>query len=343
MEQHSVQHKVSMDWVYGLLTVLFFYTQLHIALVFAWDHSITLVVLVLNLLCLKLGEAVHEVFDGGNPFIWLVGALIAAIVLFNFPSFFPAFFVFGLFMMKVRDAAAKQSSRGVKIFARAIGFVCAPIHSALIYHIYLACVFGVCFYFVKQIKMDRAWVRYKITIEENKPVYFTMLTHHAHYFIYAYSIPWLFSVQTNLSFVWMGVVFYVGWAAYNAYEKLVTPSWGLFIVGHIIAGGALIGLFFSSSLVSVMFWWFVTGLGGGTVYMLHSLLKTKNSKSSRELRIAEGIGHVFGIACWGAISLFYSMEYTFLAGAFLALLTIYTAFNVFISSTKLNKGMKRHV
>jgi hypothetical protein len=93
---------------------------------------------------------------------------------------------------------------------------------------------------------------------------------------------------------WFNLVFYIGWAAYNAYERFVRPSWKFILIGHIIAAISLIMLGEADTIISISFWWFMIGLGGGTVYMLQPLTCT-TPYGLTELKISEGFGHVFGI------------------------------------------------
>lgn len=50
----------------------------------------------------------------------------------------------------------------------------------------------------------------------------------------------------------------------------------------------------ADTIISISFWWFMIGLGGGTVYMLQPLTCT-TPYGLTELKISEGFGHVFGI------------------------------------------------
>ncbi|WP_027410594.1 hypothetical protein [Anoxybacteroides tepidamans] len=327
-------NKLYMDVIYFLLTVLFFYTQLHIAIEFAWQKSISLSTLILALLFLKIGEAFHEFFDAGSIRMWILMAAFASIVIIFNPHYL-FFFIFGLSMMKVRSTVAKYSSKKVKIVARTLGFLVAPLSSKTIYLSYVIILFVACLLYrdLGQIKLKLKLYVPKIKV--NFPVYWTMGLHHAHYFAYAYTIPYLFSIRTDIPYWLMGLIFYIGWAAYNAYEWFLKPKWRYFMFGHIIALIALVGLYYSNNDIGISFWWFMTGLGGGTVYMLHSFLIDQEKSSSREMLIAEGIGHVSGILAWGLTSLFLSLEYTLIVGAILAFAT--TAMAIYSKNKSLNK------
>lgn len=319
-----------MDVLYFLLTVLFFYTQLHLAIQFAWNQSISLLTLVLALLCLKSGEALHEFFDGGRLWIWTLLAASSSAVIVLWPELVPFFFLFGLSMMKVRSTVARYSNKKVKVAARTVGFLVAPLSSVKIYLIYIGVLFASCLLYQKLSRQKQQFQCYFPKIRSNFSVYWTMGLHHAHYFAYAYTIPYLFAANTDVPYWLVGLIFYIGWAAYNAYEWFLKPAWNYFILGHILALGALIGLYYSSGVFGISFWWFITGLGGGTVYMLHSFLKEKGVRASREILIAEGFGHVSGILIWGLTSLFMSLEFTIMMAAIFALIT--TIVSVWIKS-----------
>ncbi|PSR24742.1 MAG: hypothetical protein C7B47_14115 [Sulfobacillus thermosulfidooxidans] len=272
-----------------------------------------------------MGEAGHEFFDGGDIRLWIVAASISAPLIILNPGLWPLFCLFGLSMMKIRDTTALFSTRRVKIWARLVGFVIAPFSSALVVIAGTLLIFVDAFtalYRFQHSKFRFYWMRNR----RNYKAYLTMTIHHIHYFAYAYSIPILFAATGHLSNSLMGLTFYVGWAAYNAYEKLVKPRWIWFIVGHVVALVALIGLTDSRHLSAIFLWWFLTGLGGGSVYMLHSLVPESGSTVARDMRIAEGLGHTAGILLWGFVALRIGVRATFEVGAAFAFLSLILGF-----------------
>jgi hypothetical protein len=141
---------------------------------------------------------------------------------------------------------------------------------------------------------------------------YSMLLHHCHYFTYAYSIPVIYSIKTSLKRPFAGIMFFVGWIAYNAYEKYLKPNRLNFVIGHAILSASLFLLYFSSSITSITFLWFLTGLGGGTVYMLKHSIPQINTGNVKDLRIFEGFGHVLGLLIWGIAIIHFKAECTFI-------------------------------
>lgn len=311
---------------YGLTTMIFFYIQLHLILQFIVGKG-TLLDAVIALVALKAGELIHEKCDFGSFLLWLALAVISTWLVYLQPGFasFLGSFIFGLSMMKVRDRFYRKADRRIKIWSRAIGFLLAPLFNQVIYLVAtcLLGLLGAILFIMKDsaVVSPIPWTYRRIQTKENILVYTTMFLHHTHYFIYAYSIPLLFARTSTIPFMLYGLMFYVGWAAYNAYEKIIKPGWGWFIIGHILALGALLALTFVQNPFAVLLLWFITGLGGGTVYMLHSLIPVENDKSWNEMRIAEANGHFLGILFWGILVL-YSVESTFLASVSVIILMI---------------------
>ena len=323
----SPNRLIQVDVLYFLVTLLFFYVQLHMVVEYAWHQHITLLALFLNLLCFKLGELAHELFDGGPASLWIVLAATSAILSTAMPALWIVYLIFGLSMMKIRVELSAYSARSVKLSSRALGFILAPLYHPLVFALFVAVTFALCLFQSRHIQTnaDPRW--HWFTLPENKRVYLTMGIHHAHYFIYCYSIPISFAAWSDLPLWSMGLVFFVGWAAYNIYEKWLRPSWTAFIIGHLIGAISLVGLYFAEALSPLLFWWFMTGLGGGTVFMLHRLVPRPADVVDREMSITEGFGHVFGVAAWGVLIFFVSPESPYLAGAILAALSMLIAYN----------------
>jgi hypothetical protein len=122
-----------------------------------------------------------------------------------------------------------------------------------------------------------------------------MVVHQSHYFSYAYLLPILFVKQLNIPVYLCGVCFMIGWLSYIFSEKLFgkLDLRYVFILGHLFAAGslALIGFFHTSTWV-VLAGWFLSGLGGGSIFCL----KRMNSKTLQpsNLDFWENVGHVCG-------------------------------------------------
>ncbi len=321
-QRFSASHVVNAGY-----TAVFFGLQLKIAINFAFYNQLTLETLFLYLLAFKLGEFINEISHFGKTRLWaLISVASAAAAIFAPVSFaIIGYFFFGLSMMRVRDAAAHSSPRAVKYGARAFGFVIAPLIPEFALVIILALSAAIAFSKSSELG-ERPSYKVRLTQPRNFPVYLVMMLHHAHYFAYAYAIPLIFADRTALPPHLMGLVFYTGWAAYNAYEWYLKPRWIWLISGHILAAAALLLIPYATSAVPLLVLWFITGLGGGTVYMLRDLLPLQTEQSQQELKIAEGIGHLVGITIWFIAMLAQPSSAPFLSGCVLGMLATFACY-----------------
>jgi hypothetical protein len=113
--------------------------------------------------------------------------------------------------------------------------------------------------------------------------------HHAHYFAYCYTFWYL---APGLVGRLLGAFFLIGWLGYFLSERLLTERTKIFsprmlALGHAVVTGAVAIMPFVSA-PAVLGLWFVTGLGGGTAYMLG------NAGSSGPRELFEDAGHVAG-------------------------------------------------
>jgi hypothetical protein len=307
---------------YCLGSVIFFYVQLH-TIVRYLDHQFPLLAVVLGLTCLKLGELVHEKVDTAGLWLWLPAvAILSPLTLVGASVLTPLiFFLFGLSMMKLRDSVLAYVPARCKIPARAAGFVLAPWFFAPVFACVLAAVtmLGICAAVqCPELRGFSVVALRRVASRENRAGYRGISLHHAHYFAYAYIVP-VALVRASLPVAWVGVAFVCGWVVYNAYDKLVTPSWTLVAVGHVTVACALVGLYFGHNSVPLtLLMWFLTGLGGGVVFMMKQLLPSHPPTLKADLRISEIYGDVAGMVIWGGL-LLWRPWYAFLAGAAIAL------------------------
>lgn len=130
------------------------------------------------------------------------------------------------------------------------------------------------------------------------------LVHHAHYFTYCYVFWYL---APSLISVWSGVWFLLGWMAYFVTERTWRERRQVFApraiaAGHIVVAGALLVMTHLSA-PGILAAWFITGIGGGTAYMLGNA----GHQGPRER--FEDSGHVAGIAVAGVVVSFAGANY----------------------------------
>lgn len=308
------------DVLFFVTSIMFFYTQLHIVIEYSWFKNIELQTLCLCLLYFKIGELIHEFIEIRYNKVFSIFGAVTSICVIKFSTIPIFYFLFSFIFMKIRSNASKYSNKRVKVIGRAIGFILSPFYNSFIYLFCAIMITVICLLSPQLKKSDIKCGVNKIQNRDNSTVYLLMFFHHMHYFVYAYSIPIVFS-QNNILPMWaMGIIFYLGWAAYNAYEKIIKPAWNWFLMGHVLASASLVILYTTNSIIISIFAWFMTGVGGGTVYMLHSLVYKKDIYTSKDMLISEGLGHVIGIALWGFVCILYTANTCFLIGALLAVI-----------------------
>ncbi|PJC48914.1 MAG: hypothetical protein CO035_00905, partial [Candidatus Omnitrophica bacterium CG_4_9_14_0_2_um_filter_42_8] len=78
----------------------------------------------------------------------------------------------------------------------------------------------------------------------------------------------------------VGIVFVIGWGAYNIYDGKIKSKTLYVAYGHLIAGiGVGLIWIFPQSFSLMMIGWFLTGLGGGTFYIIKDKLPNDIGKS----------------------------------------------------------------
>ena len=120
------------------------------------------------------------------------------------------------------------------------------------------------------------------------------LLHHAHYFAYCYTF-WALLDKALIPFV--GPLFLSGWLGYFVLERWLRESsqrysTTLLALGHVVCAAALGGMLVLRSAPAILALWLVTGIGGGTAYMLG------NTPNGGDRELYEDLGHIIG--CFGA-------------------------------------------
>lgn len=125
----------------------------------------------------------------------------------------------------------------------------------------------------------------------------TEFTHHAHYFLYCYTF---WRLADSLDGWIVGPLFTIGWLAYFVAEGVIGRRWEFsptaMCLGHLCCALCLGGMLLSSNAGWLMAMWFLTGVGGGTAYMLG------NGPQAVRRERAEDWGHVVGTLVGGAVA-----------------------------------------
>jgi hypothetical protein len=125
----------------------------------------------------------------------------------------------------------------------------------------------------------------------SRPLLIAELLHHAHYFAYVYTF-WF--VAPSLIGPMSGVWFLIGWLAYFVAEYALREfrrafSPGIMAIGHLLVAVMVLTMPHLPAFL-VLAAWFVTGIGGGTAYMLGNVKPEGNRERY------EDVGHVAGAA-----------------------------------------------
>jgi hypothetical protein len=148
--------------------------------------------------------------------------------------------------------------------------------------------------------------------------------HHLHYFLYVY-VFW--SRLRDLPLPALGALFTIGWAAYFVAETILRERRRLFspaaiAAGHLLCAASIAGMLCTRQLAVSMVLWFLTGLGGGTAYMLG------NGPQHPDRERYEDSGHVAGALVAGLAAGLVSAELALGLAVVAALLTALLALSI---------------
>ena len=219
----------------------------------------------------------------------------------NWFLFYPTIMLLSLGLQKTRRfVAAINIETGVTTFSkrlvRILGFALSGVIS---YRIFTLLAVGILIItLIVALWRKESWVE-KPTIRKPhwNPLATVMVSHQSHYFSYTYFMPILFIHYLHIPVSFVGLAFTVGWISYALAEYLLgrLKSSIVFIWGHVVVAASLaIIATFYWRLTVVLFAWFISGLGGGTVFCLTRLNKGLGNKGI-EMDFWEDIGHVIGV------------------------------------------------
>lgn len=128
---------------------------------------------------------------------------------------------------------------------------------------------------------------------ELKSLLFFEFLHHAHYFMYCYFVIALLYSVFGVPWELLGILFLVGWLGYSVDAAIIKSFEVSYpMLGHLLSAACIALIAFSENLGQVLGLWFLTGIGGGTAYVLDFATSLKIHRDKRE--IYENLGHVTG-------------------------------------------------
>ena len=155
-----------------------------------------------------------------------------------------------------------------------------------------------------------------------------MIVHQAHYFTYAYMIPFLFTHEHGFSGVMAGLAFAVGWVSYSMTPLLLgrVSVLPVVLIGHSVVALSLMTIMVDGgSLQVLLIAWFVSGFGGGSVFGIRRLAELwAAGKQADGMDTWENIGHVLGVGSAIAVSAMTGqVGLVFFAASVFALVTMF--------------------
>jgi len=151
-----------------------------------------------------------------------------------------------------------------------------------------------------------------------------MLVHQMHYFSYYSLVPFIFGRVHGLRPLAVCAAFILGWISYSLASRVwPRPSALVLLGGHILACVCLFLLPLSQTLLVNLFLWFLTGFGGGTVFVISDAARIAHFDAGLDLW--EAFGHILGlcmcsllIACCGTFQTAFYSAATFAASTGIA-------------------------
>jgi hypothetical protein len=277
-------------------------------------------VIIINLL-IKVGCYLSMFFKRFQPKFYLSLIFICITAILVYPTFMLSYLLFGFAVRKLRNELGEGTDVKVKTYSRLIAFAITPLQSLLLPFFMIASACILSSYLLKESRQEFS-LRFH-DIQEGVKKYYSILLHHAHFVVYGLSIPFIF-YDNGVDISLLGIVYALGWVLYGVYKKLTKPHWILFSIGHILCSIALILLFFLQNIYLMMFFWLLTGLGGGVFFMPYPLMGIKEIEKHLPSLIAEGIGQVLGFIIWGISLYFIPHKNVLFYGAFLGIVTAVT-------------------
>lgn len=249
--------------------------------------------------------------------------LLSELINVPFVLVYPGIFLLSLAIQNMRRTTKALSLNEANTFTkrafRIIGFLFAGFITKFLL-ILAACLIVIISVYMNFIAQEKSF-QFNKKPHFNK-LAFIMLIHQIHYFSYCYSIPVLLMLYLNVPTYLIGLFFIVGWISYIYSEKLF-KSYELrkvFILGHASVTISLIGMYiFVDQIGFFLVFWFLSGLGGGTVFCIKKLNQEMIAPIS--LPFWEDLGHVLGVLVTLIAIIFFGFNSrsALIIGAFFAL------------------------
>lgn len=189
----------------------------------------------------------------------------------------------------------KATSTLLKRSVRVVGFLLSAFISGASFRAAIILVFGIAVFVA--VRYKESWLAHPQLHSPKRNIFAgIMVIHQSHYFSYAYLIPVLMLSTLNIPVMLSGLAFITGWLSYISSEALF-GKFNLrktFIMGHLVVFVSLVAIgLFASIMWVVLLAWFISGIGGGTVFCLTRM--NRQSEYKVDMEFWEDIGHVLGV------------------------------------------------
>jgi hypothetical protein len=225
----------------------------------------------------------------------------------------------------------------IKKIWRALGYICSPLFTPISLLFSVIIITGYVFYDTKFsfTKENFRLIPVKVTSKE-VIAYMCIMCHHWHYFSYAYIVPIIAHNVYKIPIDVIGLIFYVGWIGYYLFLS-VNQSQRLFVfIGHCLSAIAVLWLIFAQSMSLYLFLWLITGVGGGTIVLLRTLVIGASEEVYEQFKTWESFGHLLGIVSFGLSLTFNSTWIGYISGSFVGFLCAGLA--LFVGTTQHKKN-----
>jgi hypothetical protein len=231
--------------------------------------------------------------------VCLIALGLSSVVLALMLSLFPSFWLMMLSILFVspclqtaRSLQKSTASTGAKRLFRIIGFGLAPLFSPLL----LLAISITTLVIVIIQKNDN---KNRLQFSALNSDYAIMVVHQMHYFSYAYIVLIIASNLDNFHGFLTALIFVLGWITYTSTQYILRKkkNYTYLICGHLLLFALISGIAIVSSETIKVILWILTGFGGGTVFCIKEILKSKQSYDNHTLESSENYGHILGVLC----------------------------------------------
>ena len=141
--------------------------------------------------------------------------------------------------------------------------------------------------------------RNSITFSKIRPQYFIMVVHQMHYFSYAYIVLIIAGKFDNYHGFLTALLFVLSWITYTSAQYIFTEKkyYTYLITGHIFLALLISAIALTTIEPLKIVLWILTGFGGGTVFCIKEIQKSKRGYDNHTLESSENYGHFLGVFC----------------------------------------------